>query len=85
MPETQAEPWFPDSSYRMYQEMLLNAREREYSTTLKVLKAFPEDQLEFRSHEMDMGHHRGQFSVYLRMAGGKVPSIYGSTADEPWT
>lgn len=29
-------------------------------------------------------HHRGQFSVYLRMAGGKVPSIYGPTADEPW-
>lgn len=28
-------------------------------------------------------HHRGQFSVYLRMAGGKVPSIYGPTADEP--
>jgi uncharacterized damage-inducible protein DinB len=33
---------------------------------------------------MDMVHHRGQFSVYLRMAGGKVPSIYGPTADEPW-
>ncbi len=33
---------------------------------------------------MDMVHHRGQFSVYLRIAGGKVPSIYGPTADEPW-
>jgi len=33
---------------------------------------------------MDCVHHRGQFSVYLRMAGGKVPSIYGPTADEPW-
>lgn len=30
-------------------------------------------------------HHRGQFSVYLRMAGGKVPSIYGPSADEPWS
>lgn len=29
-------------------------------------------------------HHRGQFSVYLRMADGKVPSIYGPSADEPW-
>ena len=29
-------------------------------------------------------HHRGQFSVYLRMAGGKVPSIYGPSGDEPW-
>lgn len=32
----------------------------------------------------DQIHHRGQFSVYLRMAGGKVPSIYGPTADESW-
>jgi uncharacterized damage-inducible protein DinB len=32
----------------------------------------------------DQIHHRGQLSVYLRMAGGKVPSIYGPTADEPW-
>ena len=29
-------------------------------------------------------HHRGQFSVYLRMVGAKVPSIYGPTLDEPW-
>jgi uncharacterized damage-inducible protein DinB len=29
-------------------------------------------------------HHRGQLSVYVRMAGGKVPSIYGPSADEPW-
>lgn len=29
-------------------------------------------------------HHRGQFSVYLRMVGAKVPSIYGPTRDEPW-
>ncbi|MHB8852143.1 MAG: DinB family protein [Ignavibacteriaceae bacterium] len=33
---------------------------------------------------LDMIHHRGQFSIYLRMAGGKVPSIYGPSADEPW-
>jgi uncharacterized damage-inducible protein DinB len=28
-------------------------------------------------------HHRGQFSVYVRLAGAKLPSIYGPTADEP--
>lgn len=33
---------------------------------------------------MDMVHHRGQLTVYIRMAGGKVPSIYGPTADYPW-
>jgi uncharacterized damage-inducible protein DinB len=33
---------------------------------------------------MDGFHHRGQFTVYLRLAGGKVPSIYGPSGDEPW-
>ena len=32
----------------------------------------------------DQIHHRGQLSVYLRIAGGKVPSIYGPSGDEPW-
>jgi uncharacterized damage-inducible protein DinB len=31
----------------------------------------------------DQIHHRGQFSVYLRLAGARVPSIYGPSADEP--
>ena len=29
-------------------------------------------------------HHRGQFSIYLRAAGGRVPSIYGPSEHEPW-
>lgn len=33
----------------------------------------------------DSIHHRGQLSVYLRLAGAKVPSIYGPSHDEPWT
>ena len=33
----------------------------------------------------DQIHHRGQLSVYLRMTGSAVPSIYGPSADEPWT
>ncbi len=32
----------------------------------------------------DQIHHRGQLSVYLRLVGAKVPSIYGPSADEPW-
>ncbi|HUL04144.1 MAG TPA: DinB family protein [Gemmatimonadales bacterium] len=32
----------------------------------------------------DQIHHRGQLSVYLRMADAKVPSIYGPSGDEPW-
>ena len=31
-----------------------------------------------------MVHHRGQLSAYLRPMGGKVPSIYGGSYDEPW-
>ena len=33
----------------------------------------------------DQIHHRGQMSVMVRMAGGKVPAIYGPSGDEPWT
>jgi len=33
---------------------------------------------------MDTIHHRGQLSVYLRMTGSRVPSIYGPSRDEPW-
>jgi uncharacterized damage-inducible protein DinB len=33
---------------------------------------------------MDGVRHRGPLSVYLRMADGTVPSIYGPSADEPW-
>ncbi|MGZ4809760.1 MAG: DinB family protein [Thermoanaerobaculia bacterium] len=31
---------------------------------------------------LDMIHHRGQLTVYLRPMGGKVPSIYGPSADD---
>lgn len=30
---------------------------------------------------LDMIHHRGQLSVYIRPMGGKVPSIYGPSGD----
>jgi uncharacterized damage-inducible protein DinB len=33
----------------------------------------------------DQIHHRGQLSVYVRMAGGLVPAIYGPSADDPGT
>lgn len=151
-------------------EHLLEVAEREFATTLKVIRAFPGDRLDFKPHEvsrsagdmltifltelglieqivggkmvmsdlkihnyqtlleysdqfqliasqaiskinslsdaelqdtlqgfgrtqtkldaiwlmiLDQIHHRGQFSVYIRMAGGKVPQIYGPSADEP--
>jgi hypothetical protein len=27
-------------------------------------------------------HHRGQMTVYLRLLGSRVPSVYGPTADD---
>jgi DinB family len=33
---------------------------------------------------LDHIHHRGQFTIYSRIAGAKVPQIYGPSADEPW-
>ena len=33
----------------------------------------------------DQIHHRGQMTVYIRMAGGLVPSIYGPSADDTST
>jgi uncharacterized damage-inducible protein DinB len=33
----------------------------------------------------DAVHHRGQLSSYLRPMGGRVPSIYGPSGDDPGT
>lgn len=63
--------------------------EAELNNTLKF-PVGPKTMADFRkidllwSAVMDMIHHRGQLSVYIRLAGGKVPSIYGPSADEPW-
>src|SRR5438105_3507520 len=31
---------------------------------------------------MHLAHHRGQLTVYLRLAGASVPAIYGPSADD---
>ena len=30
----------------------------------------------------DAVHHRGQLTTYIRPMGGKVPSVYGPSADD---
>jgi uncharacterized damage-inducible protein DinB len=61
--------------------------EEEFSRMVTVV--LPAGQWEFPQPEafwgnlMDEVHHRGQLTVYLRQAGGKVPSIYGPSGDEP--
>jgi uncharacterized damage-inducible protein DinB len=37
----------------------------------------------FWANVMDQVHHRGQLTIYLRQSGGKVPSIYGPSGDQP--
>jgi uncharacterized damage-inducible protein DinB len=63
----------------------------EANWNLKVTAPIgPKQMAEVRCADMfwmmlnDSIHHRGQFSVYLRLVGAKVPSIYGPSGDEPW-
>jgi len=68
---------------------LKNMTDAQYNAKLKFFVA-PKTPGDVRAGDLlwiflnDCIHHRGQFSIYLRMADGKVPSIYGPTADEPW-
>jgi uncharacterized damage-inducible protein DinB len=48
----------------------------------KVVSEQPVGQFLWFIH-FDSIHHRGQLSAYLRPMGGKVPSIYGPSADDP--
>ncbi|HOC19654.1 MAG TPA: DinB family protein [Vicinamibacterales bacterium] len=54
-----------------------------FPTAPKTMGQWPIDQFLWMLLH-DQIHHRGQLSIYLRMADGKLPSIYGPTADEPW-
>lgn len=74
---------------------------REFPARVQQLRALPADKLTqvvdfFGMMQMPNAtylgfannhsiHHRGQLAAYLRAMGGKVPSIYGGSADEPMT
>lgn len=78
-----------EQAHQAFREVIASASEEElmqqvhFFTAPKTMgKMSRLDMIWFLLH--DEIHHRGQFSVYLRIAGAKVPSIYGPTADEPW-
>ena len=48
-----------------------------------VLMTLPRGEV-VRQHLNHLIHHRGQLTVYLRLIGVPLPSIYGPTADERW-
>jgi uncharacterized damage-inducible protein DinB len=79
-------------------EELLRLFDRIHSETQDVLARAGDAELDvvfdFNGHQvtalevlwielLDQIHHRGQFSVYLRIVDAKLPSIYGPTADDP--
>jgi len=78
-----------DRDYHGLVELIKKTPEKDFHGTVKFFTGpkqmgdVPKIQLAWFTLS-DQIHHRGQYSVYLRMAGGKVPSIYGPSADEPW-
>ena len=81
-------------------QTLISDFEKQSSTVISKLQNLSDEGLskvvEFAGAKMSAGefmhmmlsdqiHHRGQMSVYIRLAGGKVPSIYGPSADDPTT
>ncbi len=78
-----------EKAHKDYRELVASASDEELHQNIHVFTA-PQTMGQMSRKEWiwfllhDQIHHRGQFSVYLRMADGKVPSIYGPTADEPW-
>jgi uncharacterized damage-inducible protein DinB len=78
-----------EKAHKEFGDLIRSASEEKLKETIRFFVApktmgdIPRIQMVwFLLH--DQIHHRGQFSVYLRAAGGKVPSIYGPSGDEPW-
>ncbi len=71
------------TNHEVSKKILSELTEDDFENTIIKLPwrdATKEDALMTFMH--DMIHHRGQFSVYIRLAGGKVPAIYGTSADD---
>ena len=64
-----------DAGWKRPVLFLMGGKQINESTTNEMLWGFLHDMI----------HHRGQLSTYIRPMGGKVPSIYGPSADEPWS
>ena len=78
-----------EQAHRDFGTLIRNTPEDELNRKVKFFTG-PKTMGDIRRMDLlwfllhDQIHHRGQLSIYLRMAGGKVPSIYGPTHDEPW-
>ncbi len=78
-----------ERSHRELSDKIKKMSDTDFNRMVKFMVA-PKTMGDVRSGDtlwmmmMDTIHHRGQFSIYLRMADAKVPSIYGPSGDEPW-
>ena len=78
-----------EKAHKDFRDLLSSAPDEEWSQTIHFFTG-PKQLGEYTRANFawfllfDQIHHRGQLSIYLRMAGGKLPSIYGPTADEQW-
>lgn len=79
-----------EQAFKVMSDKVKKVDDAQLNTTVKFVTG-PKQMSDLRRQDVlwfllnDMIHHRGQFSVYLRMAGGKVPAIYGPSSDEKWT
>ena len=81
-------------------QTLISDFDKESSRVVSMIENMPESEMsksvEFAKKKgtagdfmlmmiFDQIHHRGQLTIYIRLAGGKVPSVYGPSADDPTT
>jgi uncharacterized damage-inducible protein DinB len=77
-----------DKAVAQAREALQKTSDAHLETTWRLL-AGGQVALEQPRHQvirdtfLHSAHHRGQMTVYLRLLGSKVPSVYGPTADDP--
>ena len=76
-----------DKAVGQARDALRNTTDAHLDTRWKLLAAGhlafeqPRHQV-IRDTFLHSAHHRGQMTVYLRLLGSKVPSVYGPTADD---
>lgn len=76
-----------DKAVAQAREALQKTTDEHLATKWKLLSG---GQLEMETPRYEVirdaflhaAHHRGQMTVYLRLLGSKVPSVYGPTADD---
>jgi uncharacterized damage-inducible protein DinB len=76
-----------DNAVAQAREALQRTTDAHLETPWRLLAggnlAFEQPRLHvIRDTFLHSAHHRGQMTVYLRLLGSKVPSVYGPTADD---